>query len=82
MGSNDPRCNPAAVGAPSLSGLGCAWVLVCVTGEDGLRDRGVLYYETLGRSGWDGDKMEIMETKGKGHIFHLFDPNRCYLFHT
>ncbi|OVA15782.1 Alpha/beta hydrolase fold-3 [Macleaya cordata] len=73
LGNDDPRINPVAVGAPSLSGLGCARVLVCVAEEDVLKDRGLLYYEALGKSGWNGE-MEIMETKGKGHVFHLFDP--------
>ncbi|OVA15781.1 Alpha/beta hydrolase fold-3 [Macleaya cordata] len=41
--------------------------------EDVLRDRGLHYYERRGESGWDGVK-EIMETKGKGHVFHLFNP--------
>ncbi|KAI3915921.1 hypothetical protein MKW98_004362 [Papaver atlanticum] len=73
LGNDDPRINPFAVGAPSLSGLGCDRVLVCITEDDVLKDRGLLYYETLGKSGWDG-RREIKETKGKDHVFHLFDP--------
>ncbi|RZC48410.1 hypothetical protein C5167_016836 [Papaver somniferum] len=73
LGNDDPRINPFAVGAPSLSGLGCDRVLVCITEDDVLKDRGLLYYETLGKSGWGG-RREIKETKGKDHVFHLFDP--------
>ncbi|KAI3833810.1 hypothetical protein MKW92_000737 [Papaver armeniacum] len=73
LGNDDPRINPFAIGAPSLSGLGCDRVLVCITEDDVLKDRGLLYYETLGKSGWDGQR-EIKETKGKTHVFHLFDP--------
>ncbi|KAF8405069.1 hypothetical protein HHK36_009966 [Tetracentron sinense] len=70
-GCDDPRINPAA--GPSLSGLGCTRVLVCVAEKDRLRERGVFYYETLGKSGWEGE-MEIMETDGEDHVFHLFNP--------
>ncbi|KAI3866457.1 hypothetical protein MKX03_000550 [Papaver bracteatum] len=73
LGNDDPRINPFSFGAPSLSVLGCDRVLVCITEDDVLKDRGLLYYETLGKSGWDG-RREIKETKGKDHVFHLFDP--------
>lgn len=52
--NDDPRVNPVAKGAPSLVGLGCRRVLVCVAEKDMLRDRGWLYFEALGRSGWMG----------------------------
>ncbi|KAF5175455.1 2-hydroxyisoflavanone dehydratase [Thalictrum thalictroides] len=68
--NDDPRINPMAVGAPMLSGLGCTSVLVCVAEKDVFRDRGWLYYETLKRSGWKGI-VEIVETQGEDHIFHL-----------
>ncbi|KAL5702095.1 hypothetical protein ACHQM5_027354 [Ranunculus cassubicifolius] len=58
----------------NLSRLGCNRVLVCVAGEDLLRDRGRLYYEKLGESGWNGVK-EFMESPGEGHAFHLADPS-------
>ncbi|KAI3439708.1 Abhydrolase_3 domain-containing protein [Psidium guajava] len=70
--NDEPWINPVADGAPSLAGLGCGRVLVCVAEKDILRDRGWLYYEALGRSGWMG-VVEIMETEGEGHGFHLFD---------
>ncbi|XP_058075548.1 tuliposide A-converting enzyme 1, chloroplastic-like [Magnolia sinica] len=37
-GLDDPLINPTAVGAPSLKGLGCERVFVCVAGMDALRD--------------------------------------------
>ena len=70
--NDDPRINPVAKGAPSLAGLGCRRVLVCVAEKDILRDRGWLYFEALGRSGWMG-VVEIEETKGENHGFHLND---------
>jgi acetyl esterase/lipase len=45
---------------------------VCVAEKDVLRDRGWLYYEALGRSGWMG-VVEIEETEGEDHAFHLND---------
>lgn len=71
-GFNDPRYNPAA--DERLWRLGCSKVLVCVAEKDGLRERGWFYYETLGKSGWSGE-VEIMETEGEGHVFHLFKPS-------
>ncbi|MBA0765215.1 hypothetical protein Gotri_014461 [Gossypium trilobum] len=70
--NNDPRVNPVSTDGPSLVGLGCRRVLVCVAEKDVLRDRGWRYYEALGRSGWMG-VVEIMETDGEGHGFHLND---------
>ncbi|KAA8545888.1 hypothetical protein F0562_020661 [Nyssa sinensis] len=71
-GSDDPRLNPAA--HPSLlSKLGCNKVLICTAGKDHLRERGWTYYEALRKSGWGG-LVEIMETEGEEHVFHLFNP--------
>ncbi|KAL0360807.1 UNVERIFIED_CONTAM: 2-hydroxyisoflavanone dehydratase [Sesamum radiatum] len=69
---DDPKINPVAEGGPSLVGLGCRRVLVTVSGKDCLRDRGRLYFEGLSRSGWPGE-VEIHETEGEGHCFHLHD---------
>jgi len=71
---DDPRINPAGAGGAELASLGCARVLIFVAGKDRLRDRGVRYYEALKRSGWDG-LVEIVETEGEGHVFHLLNPN-------
>ena len=65
---DDPKLNPAV--DPDLSRMGCAKVLVCVAEKDWLKDRGVAYYETLGKSGWGGS-VEFFETKGEDHTFHM-----------
>jgi acetyl esterase/lipase len=59
---------------PNLSSLACSKVLVNVAEKDWLKDRGVAYYETLGKSGWGGT-VELLETKGEDHCFHLFNAN-------
>ncbi|KAL3597256.1 hypothetical protein D5086_008893 [Populus alba] len=71
---DDPRINPAGAGGAELASLGCARVLIFVAGKDRLRDRGVRYYEALKRSGWGG-MVEIVETEGEDHVFHLMNPN-------
>lgn len=72
-GVNDPRVNPAA--EPGLlEKIACGKVHVFVAGEDFLKGRGVSYYEMLKKSRWCGD-VDIMETEGKGHVFHLEKPD-------
>lgn len=73
-GCDDPLINPFADGCPGLESLACERVLVLVAGKDILRDRGKLYYERLMKSGWPG-KVEIIETEGEDHVFHIFQPN-------
>lgn len=70
-GFDDPLINPGF--DPRLSSLGCKRVLLFVAEKDGLRERGWYYKEVLGKSGWGGT-VEVMETKGEGHVFHLFNP--------
>ncbi|PIA56395.1 hypothetical protein AQUCO_00700607v1 [Aquilegia coerulea] len=70
---DDPRINPVGADAPSLSGLGCKRVLVCVAEKDIFRDRGWLYCETLRKCGWTG-VVEYIESKGENHEFHLHYP--------
>ncbi|GKB34276.1 2-hydroxyisoflavanone dehydratase-like protein [Tanacetum coccineum] len=61
-GVTDPRINPAA--EPGLTEkIVCGKVLVCVAGDDTLKDRGVMYYELFKNSGWNGE-VEIVESKG------------------
>ncbi|KAI8549879.1 hypothetical protein RHMOL_Rhmol06G0059400 [Rhododendron molle] len=72
-GCDDPLINPFADGSPCLSGLACDRVIVCVAEKDILRDRGVLYYDALVKSGWGG-KVEFDEVEGEDHVFHLFNP--------
>ncbi|XP_043715014.1 probable carboxylesterase 2 [Telopea speciosissima] len=70
---DDPRINPVVADSPSLVGLGCSRVLVFVAEKDILRDRGWLYYEELGKSGWMG-VVKIKEAKEEDHVFHLLKP--------
>ncbi|XP_017256204.1 2-hydroxyisoflavanone dehydratase [Daucus carota subsp. sativus] len=72
-GLDDPRLNPAADPA-LLEKLACGKVLICTAENDILRPRGWSYFEALKESEWKGE-VEIVETKGMGHVFHLFNPN-------
>jgi acetyl esterase/lipase len=65
--------NPVAPDAPSLAGLGCSKILVCVAGKDSLRDRGIWYSEAVKQSGWQG-KLEVFEESEEGHVYHIFHP--------
>ncbi|KAA8536174.1 hypothetical protein F0562_028652 [Nyssa sinensis] len=67
---DDPRLNPVA--DPGLPSMRCSRVLFCLAEKDWLRNRGWAYYEALGKSGWGGE-MEMMESEGEGHGFHLFN---------
>ncbi|KAG8377639.1 hypothetical protein BUALT_Bualt08G0053900 [Buddleja alternifolia] len=87
-GCDDPLINPFVSGAPSVAGLACDRILVCVAGNDILRERGRLYYESVAKSKWEG-KAEYCETQGEDHVFHIIDPttqnsinliNRCAEF--
>lgn len=71
-GLSDPRINPGS--DPRLARIECGKVLICLAELDSLRERGLFYYEMLVKSGWDGD-VEIFETQGEGHVFHLFKPS-------
>ncbi|XP_050120079.1 2-hydroxyisoflavanone dehydratase-like [Malus sylvestris] len=70
-GIDNPMVNPEGEGAPSLTGLGCSKVLVCVAGKDDLRDRGVQYYDLVKESGWKGE-LELFEVEGEDHFFHFW----------
>ncbi|KAK4859285.1 hypothetical protein QYF36_002786 [Acer negundo] len=70
--NNDPRVNPVVAGGPSLVGLECRRALVCVAENDLLKDRGWVYYNALSKCGWM-DVVEIFETDGEDHVFHLHD---------
>ncbi|KAH7655449.1 Carboxylesterase protein [Dioscorea alata] len=74
-GVDDPFLNPVGDGAPSLSGLACKRVLVCVAEMDFLKERGRIYYEKLRENiDWNGE-VELCETQGEEHVFHLLKPN-------
>ncbi|KAF7146251.1 hypothetical protein RHSIM_Rhsim04G0204600 [Rhododendron simsii] len=72
-GIDHPMINPFARDAPSLSGIGCSRLLVCVAGMDDLRERGVRYAKAVRESGWGGD-LELFEVEGEGHCFHILNP--------
>jgi acetyl esterase/lipase len=71
-GCDDPLINP--IKDARLPSLGGSKMLVFIAGNDVLRDRGWLYYETLNKNGWGG-KVEIMEAKEEVHVFHLSNPS-------
>ncbi|XP_022726929.1 probable carboxylesterase 7 [Durio zibethinus] len=70
-GYDDPWINPG--NDPNLKNLGCTRLLVFVAEMDVLRHRGWYYYEELKKSGWRGE-VEIMESSGEDHGFHLLNP--------
>ncbi|KAJ3676979.1 hypothetical protein LUZ60_002703 [Juncus effusus] len=72
-GLDDPVVNPVGKGAPSLKGLNCERVMVCLA-EDELTVRGKVYYEGLQKSGW-GDNAELLESDGEGHDFFTDNPD-------
>ncbi|KAH0452218.1 hypothetical protein IEQ34_019517 [Dendrobium chrysotoxum] len=69
-GMDDAWINPAAEGEETVARLGCRRVLICVAERDPMRERGRAYWEMLKSSGWRGE-VEIVETEGEGHVFHL-----------
>ncbi|XP_066390338.1 2-hydroxyisoflavanone dehydratase-like [Miscanthus floridulus] len=72
-GADDPRINPMAAGAPSLSKLVGQRLLVCTASLDPRAPRGAAYCEAVRASGWRG-KVEWFETEGEGHGFFVLDP--------
>jgi len=72
MSLDDPRVNPVAEGAPSLTGLGCRKVFVCTGGTDPLRWRGHVFTDGLTGSGWPG-KVVAKEYEAMGHVFFLMN---------
>ncbi|XP_074287848.1 putative carboxylesterase 1 [Silene latifolia] len=70
---DDPMLNPAV--DTNLGKLACDKVLVCVAGKDMLKGRGIEYYKALKASGFRG-KVELVETQGEGHCFHLLNSSR------
>ncbi|XP_057527486.1 probable carboxylesterase 2 [Amaranthus tricolor] len=70
-GIDDPLINPG--NDPELGCLGGEKVMVWVAEHDGLRDRGFYYKEMLVKSGCKA-KVEVAETLGENHVFHLTNP--------
>ncbi|KAL2936528.1 putative carboxylesterase 2 [Bienertia sinuspersici] len=71
-GTDDPLINPGM--DTELAVLAAEKVMVCVAEEDSLRDRGVVYKEDLIKSGCKAS-VELVETIGENHVFHLFNPS-------
>ncbi|KAK8518823.1 hypothetical protein V6N13_017909 [Hibiscus sabdariffa] len=71
-GSDDKWSNP--IDDPSFGSLGCSRVLVCVAENDIFKPRGLYYCEKLKQSGWGGE-VELMESPGEEHVFHLHKPS-------
>ncbi|TKY49407.1 2-hydroxyisoflavanone dehydratase [Spatholobus suberectus] len=71
-GIDNPMFNPMAPGAPSLVGLGCSKMIICIAGKDIFKDIGIWYYESVKKSGWQG-KLELLEDKDEHHVYHLFN---------
>ncbi|KAJ8766629.1 hypothetical protein K2173_001149 [Erythroxylum novogranatense] len=71
-GLDDPFINPEA--DPNLASLDCSRMIIFVAQEDRylLADRGRSFYEALKKSGYGGN-VEIMESEGEDHCFHLRD---------
>ncbi|MCL7045601.1 hypothetical protein MKW94_021979 [Papaver nudicaule] len=67
---DDPLINPTA--DMNLSRLGCDRVMVFVAEKDILKDIGWVYFEALKNCGWGG-VVEIMESQGENHVFHLMN---------
>lgn len=74
LGLDDPLSNPFSEAAGgSAARIAGERVLVCVAEKDGLRDRGVWYYESLKASGYGG-QVELLESMGEGHVFYCMNP--------
>nr|WRU92888.1 HID5 [Melodinus tenuicaudatus] len=73
-GIDNPMVNPMAEDAPSLSGLGCSRLFVCVSEKDRLRERGLLYVEALRKSGWKSE-VELVDVEGEDHVFQVHNPH-------
>lgn len=71
-GFDDPRINPST--DSRLSNLGCSKILVCMAEGDIAKSftGGLLYYETIQKSGWDGTAELVVSPEE--HVFHLFNP--------
>ncbi|KAJ3676989.1 hypothetical protein LUZ60_002713 [Juncus effusus] len=72
-GVDDPRINPTAKDAPSLNGLTCKRLMVCVAEKDDFIEWQKAYYDAVKKSGWRG-KVDFYETKGEEHCFHVLRP--------
>ncbi|KAI3773643.1 hypothetical protein L1987_48173 [Smallanthus sonchifolius] len=70
VGLDDPVFNPAM--DLRISKFGCSKILMCVAEKDKCNVRSLNYKEVMEKSGWKG-RFEVMEIKGQGHTFFLFN---------
>uniref|UniRef100_A0A0D9Y8M1 Alpha/beta hydrolase fold-3 domain-containing protein n=1 Tax=Oryza glumipatula TaxID=40148 RepID=A0A0D9Y8M1_9ORYZ len=73
-GMDDPWMNPMVPGAPALGRMACDRVMVCAVVGDFLRWRAHTYAAAVAAAKGD-TSVEVLETAGEGHVFHLFDPD-------
>ncbi|XP_004511347.1 2-hydroxyisoflavanone dehydratase-like [Cicer arietinum] len=71
-GIDNHMVNPCADDAPNLATLGCSKMLVTVTDKDEFRDRDLLYYDSVRKSGWQG-QLELFEAGDEEHGFQIFN---------
>jgi acetyl esterase/lipase len=69
-GLDDPMINPLVPEALSLAGLGCRRLFISVAGLDFLKDRGIMYYNAVKQSGFEGE-VEFAQIEGEDHAFHI-----------
>ncbi|KAJ1289935.1 hypothetical protein BS78_02G203500 [Paspalum vaginatum] len=72
-GVDDPRINPMAAGATSLTKLAGERLLVGTASEDPRAPRAQAYVDAVLDSGWRG-KVEWFESDGEGHGFFVVNP--------
>uniref|UniRef100_A0A0A9HM01 Alpha/beta hydrolase fold-3 domain-containing protein n=1 Tax=Arundo donax TaxID=35708 RepID=A0A0A9HM01_ARUDO len=72
-GTDDPRMNPMAPGAPGLEHLRCERMLVCAGDKDWAAARDRAYYAAVAASAWRGGSAWL-ESEGEGHVFFLEKP--------
>nr|GMD67741.1 2-hydroxyisoflavanone dehydratase-like [Ipomoea batatas] len=73
-GIDNPMVNPMAENAPSLSGLGCWKLHVCVAEKDELREITLRYVGAVKKSGWKGE-IEVVDVQGEDHCFQIINPD-------
>ncbi|KAM0896994.1 hypothetical protein ACQ4PT_022851 [Festuca glaucescens] len=72
FGPDHPYINPFSAPQEEWRQLGCRRVLV--TTGDWFVERSRAYAEAIKACGWDGE-LDFYETKGKGHVYFLFNPD-------
>ncbi|KAL2533864.1 putative carboxylesterase [Abeliophyllum distichum] len=73
-GIDNPMINPFVDDVSSLSRLACLGLLVCLVEKDPLTSSGILYVESVKKSGWNRE-VELVGVEGEDHCFHFFDPD-------